>query len=98
MKYIYSIIKDYRGPLLLIYLYIFTAQILFLFEPYIIGKAIDGLLHHDYMWLWCFLGVELIANGFIYKRMIYDTKVYIRIYNDIVHKYLNNDKILVNVS
>ncbi len=66
-------------------------QILFLIEPYILGKSIDGLLKEEYFWIFCFLFVEILANAFMYKRMVYDTKVYTRIYNDIIFEYLRND-------
>lgn len=91
MKYVYSIFRRYKKPLLLIYLYIFIAQLLFLFEPYVLGKMIDGLLNKQYEWLIAFLLVEIFANVFMYKRMIYDTKVYTRIYNDLIIEYLEKD-------
>ena len=92
MSYIYSIIKQNKYSLLLIYFYIVASQLLFLCEPFILGKTIDGLLHKDYFWLICFLIVEVVANMFMYKRMVYDTKVYTKIYNDIVFRYLDSDK------
>jgi hypothetical protein len=70
----------------------FVAQLLFLFEPYILGKMIDGLLQKNYYWLICFILMIIIENLFIYRRMIYDTKVYTKIYNNIVLKYLKSDK------
>lgn len=69
----------------------FVAQLLFLVEPYVLGKMIDGLLKREYYWLACFLGIAIFENIFIYRRMIYDTKVYTTIYNDIVLKYLKRD-------
>jgi hypothetical protein len=92
MEYIYEIVKKNKGPLILIYFYIFIAQLLFLAEPYVLGKAIDGLISKDYLWLLVFLGIEILANAFIYKRMLYDTKVFIKIYNQIVYEYLGSDK------
>ena len=92
MEYIYEIIKKNKGPLILIYFYIFMAQLLFLAEPYVLGKAIDGLLSKDHLWLLAFLGIEILANAFMYKRMLYDTKVFIKIYNQIVYEYLEFDK------
>jgi ABC-type multidrug transport system fused ATPase/permease subunit len=91
MNYIYGILKENKYSLILIYFYMLLAQLLYLVEPYILGKAIDGLIKKEYYWLWCFLIIELLANVFMYKRMVFDTKVYTKIYNDIVLNYLKND-------
>lgn len=92
MKYILSIAKEYKYQLLLIYFYMFVAQGLFLLEPYVLGKMIDGLLIKNYFWMFCFLGIALFENFFIYRRMVFDTKIYTKIYNDIVLKYLKREK------
>jgi hypothetical protein len=92
MKYILSIAKEYRYSLLLIYFYMFVAQALFLLEPYVLGKMIDGLLDKNYFWMFCFLGIAIFENFFIYRRMVFDTKIYTKIYNDIVLKYLKREK------
>lgn len=92
MKYIYKILNDNKWSLVIIYFYMCIYQILFLIEPYVLGKSIDGLLNKSYFWIFCLLGVELLANVFMYKRMVYDTKVYTRIYNDIVFNYLQSEK------
>lgn len=67
-------------------------QILFLFEPYVLGKMIDGLLVHQYGWLLTFILIEFIANLFMYKRMVFDTKIFTNIHNSIIFKYLKSDK------
>lgn len=92
MNYIYKIFTEFKYELLLIYFYMFVAQLLFLSEPYIIGKMIDGLIQKDYFWLYLFIGIIVFENFFIYRRMIYDTIVYSKIYNNIVFKYLKNSK------
>jgi hypothetical protein len=92
MKYIYSIAKDYKYSLLLIYFYMFVAQGLILLEPYVLGKMIDGLLTREYFWLFIFLGIILFENILIYRRMVYDTKIYTKIYNRIVLRYIKREK------
>ena len=92
MKYILSIFKEYKYQLLLIYFYLFVAQSLILLEPYVLGKMIDGLLNKQYMWMFTFLGIVLIENILIFRRMVYDTKIYTKIYNNIVLKYLKREK------
>ena len=91
MSYIYNIFKQYKYSLMVIYLYMFIAQMLFLVEPYVLGKMIDGLLNGEYFWLYCFIGISTFGNIFIYKRMVFDTKIYTKIYNNIVFKYLKKE-------
>jgi len=55
-------------------------------------------LHKNYIWLYVFLGVEIFANYFIYRRMVYDTKVYSKIYNNLVSKYVESDTTSTNSS
>jgi ABC-type bacteriocin/lantibiotic exporter with double-glycine peptidase domain len=92
MNYITLTIKKYRYSLAIIYIYIFIAQLIFLAEPFILGKMIDGLLAKEYYWLFVFLAMELIANVFIYKRMVFDTKIYVKMYNELIFQYLDRDK------
>jgi len=91
MKHILSVLGRYKWKIALIYTYIIAGQILFLLEPYFLGKAIDGLLQHQYDYLWCLLGAHLGENIFMYKRMVYDIRVYTQVYNDIVQEYLARD-------
>lgn len=92
MKYIYNIAKEYKHSLILIYVYMFVAQLLFLLEPYVLGKMIDGLIKKEYYWMYCFICIAAFENFFIYKRMVFDTKIYTKIYNDLILKYLNREK------
>ena len=92
MKYIYNIAKEYKYSLLLIYLYMFIAQLLCLLEPYVLGKMIDGLIKKEYLWMITFLGIILFENLLIYRRMVYDTKIYTKIYNKIVLSYIKREK------
>jgi hypothetical protein len=65
------------------------AEGLLLLQPYFLGKTIDGLLVGNWNWL---IGLVLVYAGstmFIYKRMVYDTKVYTKIYNNIVMEFIH---------
>ena len=75
-----------------------VAHSIFLCEPYVIGKTIDGLIHKNYTWLYVFLGIEVFANIFIYRRMVFDTKVYSKIYNNFVSEYVESDTTSTNSS
>jgi ABC-type multidrug transport system fused ATPase/permease subunit len=56
-----------------------------------LGKAIDGLLQRDYYYLYFLFGAHIGENLFMYKRMVYDIRVYTQVYNEIVHEYLERD-------
>lgn len=92
MIYILNLFKKHKWSLLIIYFYMLIAHSIFLCEPYIIGKMIDGLIHKNYNWLYIFIGIEVFSNFFIYRRMVFDTKVYTTIYNSLIKEYLENDK------
>lgn len=88
-SYIFSIFSQFRRQLLLIYTYVVVVQLLYLIEPYLLGKVVDSLLVGNYGWLFVFLFAELAANAIMYKQMVYDTKIYTSIYNKIVFRYLS---------
>lgn len=92
MRYVWSIAKEYRWQLLLIYFYMLVAQLLILAEPYVIGKMIDGLIAKHFYWMFCYIGIAVFESFFIYRRMVYDTKVYTRIYNTLVMRYLKKSQ------
>jgi hypothetical protein len=92
MKYIIGIAKEHRRQLLLIYAYMLAAQLLMLAEPYVIGKMIDGLICGQLFWTICYIGIVSFESFFIYRRMVFDTKVYTRIYNTLVMRYLSKSE------
>lgn len=61
-------------------------------QPFLLGKSIDELLKGD-GWFWiCLLAISyLVSDLFQYKRMIYDTRIYTQIYNDIVLRFLKTN-------
>jgi ABC-type multidrug transport system fused ATPase/permease subunit len=66
-------------------------------QPFLLGKSIDGLLNGSWIWI-VFLGISyFLSNLFNYKRMVYDTKVYTKIYNDIVLKFLKQNNVTNSV-
>ncbi len=98
IRYILDIFKNNKKSLIIIYFYMLLAHSIFLCEPYVIGKTIDGLIHRDYTWLYVFFLIEVFANFFIYRRMVFDTKVYTTIYNDLIVDYVGSDKTSDNSS
>jgi len=92
MGKIYKIFIEYRCQLLLIYFYMFLTELVIIIQPYLLGKSIDGLINGTFCWIILFLASYCFSNLFNYKRMVYDTKVYTKIYNDIVLKFLKNSK------
>jgi hypothetical protein len=91
-----EILKKNRSKLITIYFYLATYELLNLLTPIILGKAIDGLIDKNFLWISIFFSIEFTANLFMYKRMVYDTVVYTKIYNDIVFDYLEKEKSTVS--
>ena len=93
MNKIYEIFKEYKYKLILIYLFMLLTELSILSQPFLLGKSIDGLIGGNWIWI-IFLGISFfLSNLFNYKRMVYDTKVYTQIYNNIVFKFLKNKKL-----
>ena len=88
MKKIYHIFKDYKYQLSLIYLFMLLTELSILIQPFLLGKSIDGLIAGTWFWLVLLAVSYFFSNIFMYKRMVYDTKVYTTIYNDIVLGFL----------
>jgi ABC-type multidrug transport system fused ATPase/permease subunit len=92
MKNLYNIFVEYKGKLSLIYLFMLLTELTIITQPMLLGKSIDGLLINNYNWL-ILLSVSYLASTFfMYRRMIYDTKVYTLIYNNIVLRFIGNTK------
>jgi len=92
MKKLINIFKDFKGELGLIYLFMILTELASLSQPLLLGMSIDGLLNNNLKPL-LFLGISyLLSNFFLYKRMVWDTKVYTKIYNSIVLKFLEKSE------
>ena len=88
MNKIYEIFKQHRCQLSFIYLFMLITELSNLATPFLLGKSIDGLMSGTWHWL-VLLGTSYFLSAFFnYKRMVYDTKVYTRIYNNIVFRFL----------
>jgi ABC-type multidrug transport system fused ATPase/permease subunit len=88
MKKIYNIFKEYKYKLLLIYFFMLITELSIIIQPYLLGRSIDGLIGGTWLWMILLFISYCISSLFNYKRMVYDTKVYTKIYNDIVLKFL----------
>lgn len=87
MNGIKKIILNYRWHIIKIYLYMFLGQLFYLLEPHLLGRAIDELILGKYNFLSLLLFAFIMEGFFIYKRMVLDTKIYMKIYNEIVLEY-----------
>ena len=69
-------------------------------QPFLLGKSIDGLISGGWFWIALLFLSYSVSNLFNYKRMVYDTKVYTKIYNDIVLRFLkkSNDDDSIKVA
>jgi ABC-type multidrug transport system fused ATPase/permease subunit len=71
-------------------------ELCILSTPFLLGKSIDGLIDNNCYWI-LLLGISyFLSNFFNYKRMVYDTKVYTTIYNDIVLNFLKKNDVDVS--
>ena len=91
MNKIYQIFKEYKYKLSLIYFFMFITELSIISQPFLLGKSIDGLIGGGWFWVVLLFLSYSISNLFNYKRMIYDTKVYTQIYNDIVLRFLKTN-------
>jgi hypothetical protein len=64
-------------------------EILVLLQPFFLGKTIDGIINKNYSPLLVLIGIYVGYIVFLYKRMVYDTKIYTKIYNDIVIDFIS---------
>ena len=91
MKFILKIALRQRKKLALIYFLLIVGEALHVCEPFILGKAVDGLLNVEYQYLGLLALIFLSYSFFTYKRMVYDTKTYTQINNDIIFSYLDKN-------
>ena len=100
MSKIIDIFKEYKYKLSLIYLFMLITELSIISQPFLLGKSIDGLLSGGWTWIVLLFLSYSISNLFNYKRMVYDTKVYTQIYNDIVLRFLkkSNDDNSIKVA
>jgi ABC-type multidrug transport system fused ATPase/permease subunit len=96
MNKLIAIFKQYKTQLTWIYVFMLLTELSILSTPFLLGKSIDGLIVGNWYWM-VLLGLSyFISNFFNYKRMVYDTKVYTAIYNNIALKFLKKDDVDVS--
>ena len=91
MNKIYQIFKKYKYKLLLIYFFMLVTELSIISQPFLLGKSIDSLINGGWLWIILLFLSYSISDVFNYKRMVYDTKVYTQIYNDIVLRFLKTN-------
>ena len=93
MNKLVVIFKQYKRQLTWIYMFMILTELSILSTPFLLGKSIDGLMNNNWYWM-VLLGISyFLSNFFNYKRMVYDTKVYTTIYNDIALKFLKKQDV-----
>jgi len=93
MNKLVVIFKQYKHQLTWIYVFMILTELSILSTPFLLGKSIDGLMNNNWYWL-VLLGISyFLSNFFNYKRMVYDTKVYTTIYNDISLNFLKKQDV-----
>jgi len=91
MNKIVEIFKQFKLELMWIYAFMLLTELSNLATPFLLGKSIDGLIDGSWGWLMLLGASYFLSTFFNYKRMVYDTKVYTKIYNSIVFRFLKND-------
>jgi len=69
-----------RGPVVFAYVLLVLENVLRLIQPFLLGEAVNGLLRDSYLGLYWFLAGHAGHMGFQFARMMYDTRVYSRMY------------------
>jgi len=96
MSKLIEVFKQYQHQLTWIYVFMLLTELSILSTPFLLGKSIDGLIVGNWYWI-VLLGISyFLSNFFNYKRMVYDTKVYTAMYNDIALKFLKKDDVDVS--
>ena len=96
MNKLIEIFKQYKIQLTWIYVFMILTELSILSTPFLLGKSIDGLIVGNWYWI-VLLGISyFLSNFFNYKRMVYDTKVYTTIYNNIALKFLKKNDVDVS--
>jgi len=91
MSKLIVIFKQHKTQLTWIYVFMLLTELSILSTPFLLGKSIDGLIVGNWYWI-VLLGLSyFVSNFFNYKRMVYDTKVYTTIYNNIALKFLKKN-------
>jgi len=96
MNKLIEVFKEYKKQLTLIYVFMLLTELSILSTPFLLGKSIDGLINGNWYWIILLAVLYFLSNLFNYKRMVYDTKVYTTIYNNIVLKFLKKDDVDVS--
>ena len=91
MKLIIEIFGRHKLRILLVYLISIVANSLWLVEPYVLGKMIDGIIIKSYYWVTIFIVINIFFVGFGYIRRVLDTKVFSGLYNELILRYITNN-------
>lgn len=77
-----AILRRYRAGIAVTLLLLAAENVLNVLEPYLLGRAIDGLIAGSYSGLFVFLGLAGAALAIGIARRMYDTRLYGRIYRE----------------
>lgn len=75
-----SIARRYRLSVAGTLAFLAVENVVLVLEPYLLGRAIDGLVGKSFTGLWIFVGVATLGLAVGVVRRMYDTRVYGRIF------------------
>lgn len=77
-----SIARRYRLSVAGTLAFLAVENVVLVLEPYLLGRAIDGLVGKSFVGLWVFVGVASFGLAVGVLRRAYDTRVYGRIFRE----------------
>jgi ABC-type multidrug transport system fused ATPase/permease subunit len=89
MKKIIEIASTYKKELFFIYCLILIDSLIAISLPNLLGNAINGLILNKYNSLFIYFFAIVCLGGITFKRFIYDTKIFTKIYNKLCLEYLD---------
>ena len=92
MNFIIKVFIENKIQIIRVYLICTFAGLLYMLQPYVLGRMIDGAVINEYKYVFLFLFVEILIIVFGYIRRYYDTVVFSSIYNNIVLSYIKDSE------
>ena len=88
--YLKDIFNSEKRDILKLYSFDFVDSIYICIQPFLIGKAIDGLFNNDFLWLFVLIGAFLFNALMGYLNNLHDDIVYSRIKLKYRNRYYSN--------
>lgn len=88
MNFILDVFVNNKVQIIRVYLICIIAGLLYMLEPYALGKMIDGVARKEFEYIFVLASLEILIIIFGFIRRYYDTVAFSAIYNKIVLDYI----------